>query len=223
MYYPSDCFILYLPVLLLLRHSLIKAGTSPTKVWFPALHHNNGKTIVTNNAMITLYVEEYNPITPNFYNNLIANLQFHRLTCTCGHSGCLSIHGYYTRYFKAPEGRIPFRICRVVCSRCHHTHALLPSSLVPYSQISLPEQVEIISSHEEGKSFDSVMDMNPSIDESNCRHVIRKYLHHWKQRILSERIPISCSTVLVLKCFHAFIRQFMQIRCTPNILFLNTT
>lgn len=173
--------------------------------------------------MITLYVEENNPITPNFYNNLIAGLQFHRLTCTCGHSGCLSVHGYYTRYIKAPDGRIPFRICRVVCSCCHHTHALILSSFVPYSQISLPEQVEIISSYEEGKSFVSVMDRNPSIDESNCRHVVSRFLLHWRQRILSERISLSHVSVLVLKCFHAFIRQFMQIRCTPNILFLNTT
>lgn len=223
MYYPSDCFILYLLVLLLLSHSLIKAGTAPTKVWFPALHRNHGKTIVTNNAMITLYVEENNPITPNFYNNLIACLQFHRLTCTCGHSGCLSIQGYYTRFLKTPDGRIPFRICRVVCSCCHHTHALLLSSFVLYSQVSLPEQSAIISSYEEGKSFVPVMDKNPSIDESNCRYVIRKYLHHWKQRILSERIPLSRFPILVLNCFHAFFRQFMQIRCTPNILFLNTT
>jgi hypothetical protein len=129
------------------------------------------KLIITNNAMITLYVEENKPITPDFYNTLIINLQFHRLTCTCGRSGCLSIHGYYTRFLKSPDGKLPFRICRVICSCCHHTHALLPSALVPFSQISLSEQTEIISCHESGKGWNPLMNRNPSIDESNCRFI----------------------------------------------------
>lgn len=173
--------------------------------------------------MITLYVKENNPITPYFYNNLIANLQFHRLTCTCGHSGCLSVHGYYTRSLKAPEGKLPFRICRVICSCCHHTHALLPSAMVPYSQTSLTEHVEIISCHEAGRSWQILMNQNPAIDESNCRHIIRRFLYHWKQQLLSERIPVSHSSSLVFKCFSCFFTQFMQIHYTPNILFCNTT
>ena len=57
-------------------------------------------------VMITLFVEEYNPLTPSFYNQVINNLQFHMLTCPCGHSGCLSVHGYYYRYIKSPTGKI---------------------------------------------------------------------------------------------------------------------
>ncbi|MEG1958176.1 MAG: hypothetical protein RR071_10665, partial [Lachnospiraceae bacterium] len=60
--------------------------------------------------MITLFVEENNPLTPYFYNNLISSLQFHRLTCTCGHSGCLSIHGYYNRSLKVSDTKVVFRI-----------------------------------------------------------------------------------------------------------------
>ena len=173
--------------------------------------------------MITIFVEENNPLTPNFYNNLINTLQFHSLTCTCGHSACLSIHGYYTRSLKTPEGKRTFHICRVICSCCHHTHALLPSFMVPYSQVSLEEHVEIISSHEDGEGFKNLMNLNPSIDESNCRHIIRTYLHHWKQRLLSEKITLSDSAALIRDCFSAFARQFMQIHCTPNILFMDTT
>lgn len=123
MYYPSDCFILYLPVLSWLS-CLNNKRQEPPRPKFGILpcHLTMSKLIITNNAMITLYVKENNPITPYFYNNLIANLQFHRLTCTCGHSGCLSVHGYYTRSLKAPGGKLPFRICRVICSCCHHTH-----------------------------------------------------------------------------------------------------
>lgn len=174
-------------------------------------------------TMITIFVEENNPLTPNFYNNLINSIQFHKLTCTCGHSACLSIHGYYTRSLKTPEGKTPFRICRVICSCCYHTHALLPSSMVPYSQVSTGEHVDIISSHEDGEGWECLMDLNPSIDESSCRHIVRSFLHHWKQRLLSEKISLSDRAALIRDCFSAFSRQFMQIHCTPNILFMNTT
>ena len=174
-------------------------------------------------TMITLFVDENNPLTPTFYNNLITNLQFHRLTCPCGHSGCLSVHGYYRRYIKTSDGKLPFRICRVKCECCGHTHAILLSSMVPYSQISLSEQVSIINNYEISSSQEFLMERNNSIDESNCRHVIRQYLMHWKQKLLSERIGFDGIASLTTSCFQFFSFQFMQIKRTPNILFINTT
>lgn len=172
--------------------------------------------------MITLNTDINNPLTQKTYNQLIADLQFHQLTCTCGQSGSLSVHAYYQRSLKVPEGTLRLRICRVICSCCGRTHALLPASIVPYSQIPLPEQVEIISAYETSDPLETVMDTNPSIDENNCNYVIRQYLRHWKQRLLSERIEIRDPS-LVSRCFTAFFRQFMQIKNTPNILFFNTT
>ena len=98
--------------------------------------------------MITLYVEENNPITPDFYNSVLNNLQFHQLKCPCGQSGCLSVHGYYNRYIKTEDGKVLFRICRVKCNQCGRTHALLLSSMVPYSQISFRDHLQIITAHE---------------------------------------------------------------------------
>ena len=197
-----------------------EAGTSPTKVWFPAslTHHRYPYRLQDYDNHICS-----NPLTSDFYNHLIDSLQFHRLTCTCGHSSCLSIHGYYTRSLKTPQGNSSLRICRVICSCCHRTHALLPSSLVPYSQISLKEHVDIISSHQDKDGWVSLMNRNPSIDESNCRHIIRSFRHHWKQRLLSERVSLCDRAALIRNCFSAFARQFMQIHRTPNILFINTT
>ena len=171
--------------------------------------------------MITLFVEENNPMTPTFYNNLIASLQFHRLICPCGHSGSLSIHGYYYRSVKTAQGLLRFRICRVICSCCGHTHALLLSSMVPYSRISLADHVSIISGFENNTDCLEVMSRNPSIDESNLRFVIRQFRKHWKQRLISAGIILSDR--LVLSCFERYLRQFMQIKNTENILFANTT
>lgn len=95
--------------------------------------------------------------------------------------------------------------------------------MVPYSQISMNEQIEVISAHEAKESWENILNRNPSIDESNCRYIIRSFLYHWKQRLLSEKISLSNKAALCRDCFSAFARQFMQIHCTPNILFLNTT
>ena len=218
----SDCFILYL--LLSYQSHCQQKKQEPPRPKFGFLPHSHTIGIPMDcKTMITIFVEESNPLTPNFYNNLINSLQFHRLTCTCGHSACLSIHGYYTRSLKTPEGKSSFRICRVICSCCHHTHALLPSSMVPYSQISMEEHVEVISCHETKEGWETLMHRNPSIDEGNCRYIVRSFLKHWKQRLLSGKITLSDSTLLIRDCFTAFSRQFMQIRCTPNILFMNTT
>lgn len=174
-------------------------------------------------TMITLNVGENNTLTQSFYNNLITNLQFHDLTCTCGHSGCLHIHGYYERFLKTPEGRLKLRICRVRCECCGKTHAVLPSFIVPYSQISIQDQTNIIRTYETGSSMENVMMTNTSIDESNCRHIIRQYRKYWKPKFLSGRISTAPLSELISASFHLFSYQFMQIRSTSNILFLNTT
>ena len=189
---------------------------------YEKLLHTHLRKVASHTPMITLNTDINNTLTQKIYNQLIADLQFHQLTCTCGRSGSLSVHAYYMRSLKVPEGKLRLRICRVICSCCGRTHALLPSFIVPYSQIPLQEQVEIISAYETSDSSQSVMNRIPSIDESNCAYVIRQYCRHWKQRLLSERIDI-CETSLVSRCFSAFLRQFMQIKSTPNILFFNTT
>lgn len=173
--------------------------------------------------MITLSADFCNPLSQDFYDSLISNIQFHQLPCTCGHSACLKIHGYYTRGIKQSSGVLPLRICRVRCSVCGRTHALIPSSLVPYSLISLTDQVEIISSSLCGTSAREVMAANPSIDENNVFSILRRFRRFWQQRLLSESIPITPFPQLVCRCFAAFQRQFLQIKCTPNLLFLKTT
>lgn len=179
--------------------------------------------VITNRIMITLFVEENNPLTPTFYNSFISKLQFHQLTCTCGLAGTLSIHGYYYRFIKAGSEKLCFRICRVVCAHCGKTHALLLSSMVPYSQLSLKDHLEVIDAFESHESTASLLKSNNTLDESTIRYVIRSYCRHWKQRILSLGISIFPSAELTRQCFSHYLRQFMQIKISPNYLFLNTT
>ena len=172
--------------------------------------------------MITLSVHIFNTISQKIYDDIIYSISFYSLTCTCGHSGCLIGHGSYQRFMKFDGAKIPLQISRVLCCSCGKTHALLPAFIVPYSQISLCEQVNIISENSPTKA-NSVMEQNPAIDESNVNSIIRQYNHHWKQRLASEKIPLLPLTLLVKQCFSCFNRQFMQIKNTPNILFLTPT
>ena len=123
--------------------------------------------------MITLLVEENNPLTPDFYNYVLYNLQFHQLKCICGHSCCLSIHGYYYRYIKTDEGKVRFRICRVKCGQCGHTHAILLSSMVPYSQISFSDHQTIIMDFEAETPSNVTLSSALSFDESNFRLMMK--------------------------------------------------
>ncbi|TAH60013.1 MAG: hypothetical protein EWM46_10810 [Fermentimonas caenicola] len=61
------------------------------------------------------------------------------------------------------------------------------------------------------------------MDENNIYSIIRRYIHHWMQRILSASISIHSSLSFVRQCFSSYQRQFMQIKQTPNILFFKPT
>ena len=95
--------------------------------------------------------------------------------------------------------------------------------LVPYSQVSLQDQISIISAYEASGDYEEIMAGTPSIDENLIASIIKRYVKHWMQKIRSFRIELSFPPRLVKQCFSFFGNQFMQIRQTPNILFLTPT
>ena len=175
------------------------------------------------NTMITIFVPDCNQISQSFYDSVIFDLPFHRLTCSCSHSACLSIHGYYKRTVKLPSGAIRLRICRVKCSECGTTHALLLSSMVPYSQIPLSDQQRICSDYEGGCNVSMVCETNPSIDENNVKSILRNYRLCWREKLRSLRIGLVPLDSLILSCFSDYSSQFMQIHLRVNKLFFYPT
>lgn len=173
--------------------------------------------------MILFSVKNYNKFSQDYYDSVINSLQFHQLTCTCGHSACLTIHGYYTRGVFLPENLQYLRICRVKCSQCGKTHAILPASLVPYDRISLADQHRIICDFESGSDWNAVCEENPSIDENNVKAVIRRYLLFWLQRLLSGMIRLSSIPDLIRSCIALYSLQFMQIHRVALEFYPDTT
>ena len=125
------------------------------------------------NTMITIFVRDCNQISQSFYDSVIYDLQLHQLTCTCSHSACLSVHGYYKRTVKLSSGAIRLRVCRVKCSECGATHALLLSSMVPHSQIPLSDQQRICKDYEDGPRVSTICESNSPIDENNVKSIPR--------------------------------------------------
>ena len=95
--------------------------------------------------------------------------------------------------------------------------------MVPYSQISLKDQISVIDAYENDRPTAEGLSNLDSVDESSFRYVIRQYLKHWKQRLLSEHLLLHPVSDLIGNCLHSFCRQFMQIHRTPNLLFSDTT
>ena len=173
--------------------------------------------------MITIDTENYNLISQDFYNKVINSIDLNQISCPCGHSGCLIFYGSYKRKVQLPDKVLSLTVSRVFCSICGHTHALLLSSIVPYSQIPLSVHADILAAFEESASTVSILENHEFIDESNLRYIIRIFKQHWSQRLLSEGISFMSLSRLVRECFLRYSRQFMQIKNTPNKLFLAPT
>lgn len=173
--------------------------------------------------MITIKTENYNLISQDFYDKTIDSLDLNLISCTCGHSGCLIRYGSYKRNVQMKDEVVTLAIVRVYRTACGHTHALLLSSLVPYSQIPLNVQITAIHAYESGHSLSHILTDHCFVDENNLRAAIRSYRLHWKQRLCSAGLSVSERISLVSGCFSHFSRQFMQIKTTVNKLFLLPT
>ena len=121
------------------------------------------------------------------------------------------------------SGTLRLRVCRVKCSECGTTHALLLSSMVPFSQIPLSEQQRICNDYEEGRCVSMVCETNPSIDENNVKSILRNYRLCWREKLRSLRICLFPLDTLILSCFSDYSSQFMQIHRRVNRLFPYTT
>ena len=110
--------------------------------------------------MITIPIENCNSFSQKIYDDYVFDLQIHLIKCKCGHCGSLIFYGHYTRSLKLLGLVFSLVIQRVKCNFCGRTHAIIPSLIVPYSQIPREDQQEILKLNEEGISAEPVLDRN---------------------------------------------------------------
>jgi len=173
--------------------------------------------------MITIISNKINTLNQISYNNFLEDLEMNQLQCSCGLSGCLIKHGYYTRSIKTPHGIVQLSILRVKCKHCGKTHAIFPVLIVPYSRVLLNTHLSVITAYISKFSFEPIMMDNEYIDESNIKYIIRQFLRHWKERISAFNLSAFDSIEkLSMQCLNTFKRQFMQIKYISNILCYQT-
>lgn len=173
--------------------------------------------------MITIETQYCNPISQDFYDNTIDSIDLAMLPCTCGHLGCLIWYGSYSRRLRQGDSLLLLQVARVFCKYCGHSHALLLSPIVPYSQIPLPVMASIAQSYEDGSGYQDILISHPLIDENTISSIIRSYRRHWRERLTCAQLGLSSLRHLVRSCFVLFSRPFMQIKTTRNKLFLPPT
>lgn len=208
-------------VIILFCNPVIKKQKSPRPKFNFCFYQNIAHAISI--LMITVQTKNYNYISQDFYNNTVDSLDLNLISCTCGHSGCLIRHGSYKRNIQLADSILTLSVVRVYCKACGHTHALLLSDIVPYSQVPLSIHVRLIHAYEHKIPLHSVLADQCCVDENNLRAILRSYRLHWKQRLLSIGCSLSDIPGLVSACFVHFSRQFMQIKTTRNKLFIPPT
>lgn len=164
-------------------------------------------------AMLTGFFSNCKYLTPKIYNHIVSHLELHRVRCSCGHAGCLIRHGYYSRKLKLRYGTYSFRILRVKCRECGHTHAILPDSVVPYSQIPVDIQHKLLLYPLGSNELNEIMDNNSDITESDVLHIRARFRRYWKARLDAAFAELNSSLQSILdRCYSSYSRQFMQIK-----------
>lgn len=75
--------------------------------------------------------------TQDDYNFDVSSFNMFEAECPCcGALGFFTDHATYTRYFSNTIGVLTIK--RVRCTKCKHTHALLPEIIIPYRYFSSP-------------------------------------------------------------------------------------
>lgn len=170
--------------------------------------------------MITILFENFkhNFIHQSIYDDYINSLHLSSIPCPlCMQHHCLIRHAYYTRSIKSGVEKIHLRIQRVICNKCKSTHAILPSFIIPYSQIDTSTMISIVTSDD----FTSILSDNPLLEESNLHYILRQYNTLYKT-FLSNIASMTISSIIKL-CFSHSSRTFMQFKKTINSLFIIPT
>ena len=161
--------------------------------------------------------------TQEHYDDVVNKIPLHKYKCSCGCKGKMVIHGYYTRQINKDSHKTPFKICRLRCKKCKRTHAILLSSMVPYSQVTLKDHLSIILSYEKFQSTTETINNSPLLDEGTINYIIYKYKTFWKPFMINLpiKIKLTLDTIayIVRWSFKHFKRQFLQTKSTINILF----
>ena len=71
--------------------------------------------------------------------------------------------------------------------------------------------------------YKDICEEHPHINDNSIKAIIRRYKKRWKERLASEKIPLSPVRILTKQCLALYSAQFMQVWSTANLPFTGTT
>lgn len=164
-------------------------------------------------------------VTHNFkisqknYSDLINSIDWDNVSCSCKAKGSLSVHAYYIRYVKAPFGKIKLRILRVKCAFCLKTHAVIPISIIPYTQRTLADTIQVFIHFHKKRKFNSVFfNSVVSVSPSDIFHLKQIFLNWANYLFIFSHSFVSIAT----SCFIEFHRNLSQSRFRSSDFLLTT-
>ena len=172
--------------------------------------------------MIPLVSKKFNRIiTKSNYFNVIRSLDLHSIQCSkCHNHNCFSVHCYYVRHVRYGPVLVKLIILRVKCSCCGITHAVLPYSIIPYTQRSLEDTIIIYDLIDSNTSFNHVLIADyPSISLSDL-FILKRSFHLWKD-VMASISTNDHPTEIFVSCFNMMHRNLSQIRYQPTDLIIS--
>jgi transposase-like protein len=125
-----------------------------------------------------------------FYNATDGFSHYGEKCPSCGAFGKLSPYGGYSRNLVShkdgmtTESRVS--PCRLKCTSCGVTHALLPDIVIPYSQYSLRFKLAALIAYFERNT--TVADAKPTVRAvCECFGIAVSTLYSWKERLLEHK------------------------------------
>lgn len=163
--------------------------------------------------MIPLVSKNFNRIiTKSNYFHVIQSLNLKSIHCSkCNNTHCFSIHCYYTRYVRYGPALNKLTILRIKCDCCGITHAVLPYSIIPYTQRTLEDTIIIYDLIDSNASFNHILIADyPSISLIDI-FILKRSFHLWKD--VMANIFLNDSPWKIFKSsFELMNRNLSQIR-----------
>ena len=179
----------------------------PHKIDHATLFRSNNHTMI---IVLTTMIAN---ITNIYYQNLMAGIDPHDLICPCCKNKGMNYFGRYQRMIKngVYHETLELNICRVICRNpeCHRTHALLPSSIVPYSRISMAETIDIINVQSD-QDISKVLENNHCVEYDEVLTTIKNFKKKWRLRLADIGVALG-EEGFFEKCISIFGVHFMQI------------
>lgn len=114
------------------------------------------------------------------YDNDILNFNMYEAVCPCcGAVGFFIDHAHYSRYFSNSTEQLSIK--RIRCTKCNHTHALLPEIIIPYRYFSSPIILKLFSLYLKNSFCVSKLEHTLKLSRQAIEKLIDFFEHYHKE------------------------------------------